>query len=148
MVRKLPRRLVALSASAVAAIYLAGLVSTQPVAATVAATAAPPVATSAATAVAYADGLYSGTGTSRFGNVTVLVTVSRGQIASVQITKVTTSFPASRIASLPAAVVVGQSANVNVVSGATYSSTAFKQAVQLALAQAQAAATTASTQGS
>ena len=98
-------------------------------------------------ATTYADGTYSGTGTSRFGNVTVSVTVSGGKITNVQITKVTTSFPESRIASLPAAVVASQSASVNVVSGATYSSTAFEQAVQQALSQAQAANTTTTTQG-
>ena len=50
----------------------------------------------------------------------------------------TTSYPVSRIASLPSAVVKAQSANVNVISGATYSSQAFKQAVQQALTQASA----------
>jgi uncharacterized protein with FMN-binding domain len=161
MATKLPRRLVALGASAVASIYLAGLVSTQPAAATVAAAAATPVAAASSSGAAptstpsvvvgasasatstaattYAAGTYSGTGTSRFGNVTVSVTVSGSNITNVQITKVTTSFPESRIASLPAAVVAGQTANVNVVSGATYSSSAFKQAVQAALTQAQAA---------
>jgi uncharacterized protein with FMN-binding domain len=173
MPKKLPARLVALSASAVATIYLAGLISTQPAAASVAAAAATPVApastsvstlTSAPAVVvgasatattvaaststaAYADGTYSGTGTSRFGNVTVSVTVSGGTITNVQITNVTTSFPESRIASLPAAVVASQSASVNVVSGATYSSTAFKQAVQLALTQAQAATSSTTPQG-
>jgi uncharacterized protein with FMN-binding domain len=68
----------------------------------------------------------------------VSVNVSGGQIANVQITRVTTSYPVSRIASLPAAVIKAQSASVNAVSGATYSSQAFKQAVQQALAQASA----------
>jgi uncharacterized protein with FMN-binding domain len=87
----------------------------------------------------YADGTYSATGTSQLGNVTVSVTIANDKISNVQITKVTTKFPMSRIASLPAAVVQSQSANVNVISGATYSSQAFKQAVQQALSQAQAA---------
>jgi uncharacterized protein with FMN-binding domain len=93
-------------------------------------------ATATATATSYADGTYTGTGSSRFGNVTVSVTTSGGVITNVQITKVTTSYPVSRIASLPAQVVQHQTANVNVVSGATYSSQAFKQAVQQALSQA------------
>jgi uncharacterized protein with FMN-binding domain len=168
MAKKLRGRLVALSASAVATIYLAGLVSTQPAAATVAAgspvtslsttastllstspvvVGASAASTTSTPTTAYADGTYSGTGTSRFGNVNVSVTVSSGKVTNVQITSVTTSFPESRIASLPAAVVASQSANVNVVSGATYSSTAFKQAVQQALSQAQAANTTATIQG-
>jgi uncharacterized protein with FMN-binding domain len=173
MARKMPRRLVALSASAVASIYAAGLLATQPAALSVAAAAAAPepavvasptpsavsapvvvvgatsttapivAPTAIATAVtanqstsAYANGTYSGTGSSRFGNVSVSVTVSNGKISNVQITKVTTSFPMSRIASLPGQVVKNQTANVNVVTGATYSSQAFKQAVQTALAQA------------
>src|SRR5438093_2563988 len=157
MAKKMPGRLVALSASAVAAIYLAGLVSTQPAAdsvtvasagatstpvlvAAVAATAMPVVAPTgvpataatplpAATATAttssaagpstYANGTFSGSGTSRFGNVNVSVSVSNGKIANVQITSVTTKYPASRIASLPGQVVQNQTANVNVVTGAT-----------------------------
>jgi uncharacterized protein with FMN-binding domain len=77
--------------------------------------------------------------------VTASVTIAGGSISNVQITKVTTKYPMSRIASLPAQVVKNQSANVNVISGATYSSQAFKQAVQTALAQAQAANSAKST---
>ena len=190
MSRRMPRRLVALSASAVTAIYAAGLLSTHAAAdsvsaaalatqtpvsvatqvstvatpttalpvvvtptttgaasATATATSAPkaPTATSTATSTssasvssAYTDGTYTGTGTSRFGDVTVSVTTSAGKITNVQITRVTTKYPASRIASLPAQVVQAQTASVNVVTGATYSSQAFKQAVQQALLQAVA----------
>jgi len=174
MAKKMPGRLVALSASAVATIYLAGLVSTQPAAQQVAAAALAPAETavvapvapslassvvlapaavatatsattqtgaSSTTSGAYANGTYSGTGTSRFGTVSVSVTIAGGSISNVQVTRVTTSYPASRIASLPAQVVQQQSASVNAVTGATYSSQAFKQAVQQALAQAQAANT-------
>ena len=179
MPKHMPGRLVALSASTVATIYVAGLLSTRAAAESLAATSAAsataspaltstattpaspaalvvgasgtaaatttPVATAtvAASTSGYADGTYTGTGTSRFGNVTVSITTSSGKITNVQITKVTTSFPVSRIASLPAQVVQNQTANVNVVTGATYSSQAFKQAVQQALAQAQAAPSTA-----
>jgi uncharacterized protein with FMN-binding domain len=138
MAKKMPGRLVALSASAVAVIYLAGLGSTQPIVTGAAVASAAPiaVATTVASTNAYADGTYSGTGTSRFGNVNVSVNIAGGQISNVQITSVTTSYPASRIASLPGQVVRNQTASVNVVSGATYSSQAFKQAVQQALAQA------------
>jgi uncharacterized protein with FMN-binding domain len=166
MARRMPGRLVALSASAVAAIYVAGLLSTQPAAQSVAEAAAAPLtavttpasalatdsslpavvvgaASSSTTANAtstYADGTYAATGTSALGNVTVSLGIAGGTISNVQITKVTTKFPMSRIASLPSQVVQKQSASVNVVTGATYSSQAFKQAVQLALAQAQTAA--------
>jgi uncharacterized protein with FMN-binding domain len=69
--------------------------------------------------------------------VSVSVTVQGGRIANVAITKVTTSYPGSRIAGLPAKVVASQSAQVDRVSGATYSTVAFQTAVQQALAQAQ-----------
>jgi uncharacterized protein with FMN-binding domain len=92
--------------------------------------------TTSATTAAYRDGTYTGTGTSRFGNITVAVTIQDGAISGVTLTKVTTSYPASRIASLPGQVVARQSANVQLVSGATYSSQAFKTAVAQALAQA------------
>ncbi|HEY2596297.1 MAG TPA: FMN-binding protein [Chloroflexota bacterium] len=182
MARKMPGRLVALSASAVATIYVAGLLSTQSAAQSVANAAAPfAVTTSGSTAATdtsapgvvvgassssstststststsqsttsstgYTNGTYSATGNSALGSVTVSLTVAGGKISNVQITRVTTKFPMSRIASLPAQVVSKQSANVNGVSGATYSSQAFKQAVQLALTQAQAAPATAATAG-
>jgi uncharacterized protein with FMN-binding domain len=174
MPKKMPRRLVALSASAVAAVYFAGLLSTATAADTlsgstvsaagvatstptvvVGATATPiPVPTSTSTPAStstgasktgYADGTYSGTGSGRFGSVTVSVTTSGGAIGNVQITKVSTTFPVSQIASLPAQVVQTQSTNVNAVSGATASSQAFKQAMQQALAVALAANKTAAT---
>jgi uncharacterized protein with FMN-binding domain len=201
--KKMPKRLVALSSSAIASIYFAGLLSTRAAADGLAgeATAPTPVATPAesgggaaavapsvvvgaqaprrgrapssapaprtpaqtapapstpaqttpaastpststvtppSTTTTYKDGAYSGTGSSRFGTVSVSVNIAGGQIANVQISRVTTSYPVSRIASLPSAVVKAQSANVNVISGATYSSQAFKQAVQQALSQASA----------
>jgi uncharacterized protein with FMN-binding domain len=70
--------------------------------------------------------------------VTVSDSLSGGKIANVQITSATTKYPVSRIASLPGLVVQGQTASVSSITGATYSSQAFKQAVQLALAQAAA----------
>ena len=188
MARKMPRRLVALSSSAVAAIYFAGFVATRaadagiasgvaqatatPSPATVAATSAPtattapsaptavvsasaPAATTTATAATttaatttatattatasgYADGTYTGTGTSRRGNVTVSVTVAGGQIANVTISNITTQYPVSRIASLPAQVISRQSGQVDNISGATYSAQAFRTAVQQALGKATA----------
>jgi uncharacterized protein with FMN-binding domain len=103
---------------------------------------AAPVATTVATAAsaastgAYKDGTYSGTGSSRLGDITVAVTVQGGQIAAVRITGSTTHYPTSRISQLPGEVVAAQSTNIKLVSGATYSSQAFKQAVTQALAQA------------
>ena len=93
--------------------------------------------TAAATG-AYRDGTYTGTGNSRRGSVQVSVTIQSGRIASVNIGRVSTEYPASDIARLPNEVVSRQSAQVDVVSGATFSSIAFRGAVQQALQQAQA----------
>lgn len=144
----MPRRLVALSSSAIAAIYFAGFAATRAADAGVAsaATTVPTLATTPAassssgapTASPYTDGTYTGTGTSRRGNVTVSVTISGGRISNVDLTKVATEYPASAIASLPAQVVATQSAQVNGTSGATYSAQAFRGAVQAALQQALA----------
>ena len=189
MAKKMPRKLVALSSSAIAAIYLAGFVytrgadaglaafatsvptsvsaspsatTTSPAAATstaavptptpvvtstavstsTAVATATPTSTAASTTAAYRDGTYIGSGTSRRGNVNVSVTIQSGRIANVTISSVTTQYPVSRIASLPAQVVARQSGQVDNVSGATYSAQAFRTAVQQALAQAAPAATT------
>ncbi len=175
-----PRSLVALSVSAVAAIYVAGFVSTQaadtslsgsvtsaPAAVTapvvpnrglapsVAPTPATPrgttqPASTAATRTGYRDGTYRGTGTSRRGNVSVSLTVQGGKISNVSITGATTQYPLSSIARLPDQVVSRQSAQVDRVSGATFSAMAFQGAVQQALAQAQStqAGTTAQSSSS
>ena len=173
MAKKIPRRLVALSSSAIATIYFAGLLSTRAAAEGMSAmasvqTATDPTATTttaavptavptvvvgasatatptATTSTGYKDGTYTGTGSGRFGSITVSLTTLAGKITNVQITKVATTFPVSQIASLPAQVVQSQSSSVNAVTGATASSQAFKQAVQQALVQAAAATSTTAT---
>jgi len=68
----------------------------------------------------------------------VSVSIQGGRIANVTISSVTTQYPVSRIAALPAQVVARQSGQVDNVSGATYSAQAFSLAVQAALSQASA----------
>jgi uncharacterized protein with FMN-binding domain len=154
---RMHRGLVALSASAVAAIYMAGYLRTQaadasigaatdvaPTAVTVA--AAPPAPSATATvqpvivqrSAQYKDGTFTGQGTSRRGDVWVQVQVQGGQIANVTITRSTLQYPLRDIANLPQQVVAKQSAQVDNVSRATYSSQAFKGAVAQALASAKA----------
>jgi uncharacterized protein with FMN-binding domain len=166
------RGVVALSASAIAAIYMAGYLRTQSAdasigAAAVALTASPAVATNplgAAPTVqptspavqrigppptappaptvsqqaqaALKDGTFSGQGSSRRGDVWVSVEVQSGHIANVTITRSTLQYPLRDIAGLPAQVVQRQSPQVDIVSRATYSSQAFKQAVSQALSKA------------
>ena len=166
------RGLAALSASAVAAIYLAGFVRTEPAdaglspvatetpvattpaptptavastaaparAAPASATPAPATATPASqTTSGYKDGTYTGQGTSRRGDVWVQVQVMAGRIANVTITRSTLQYPLRDIAGLPQQVVQRQTAQVDLVSRATYSSMAFRGAVSQALASATAA---------
>ena len=84
------------------------------------------------------DGTYSGVGTSRRGNVQVSLSVQSGRISSVNITGATTEYPTRDLANLPGQVVSRQSSQIDIVSGATYSSLAFRGAVQQALQKAQA----------
>ena len=157
--KKMPRGLVALSSSAIATIYFAGFVATRSADAGLAAAAAagatapavessasppassptavtPVISAGSAGTAAYQDGTYTGQGTSRRGGVSVSVTIQSGRIQNVTITASNTEYPVSRIASLPAQVVSRQSAQINAITGATYSSQAFQQAVQQALAKA------------
>jgi uncharacterized protein with FMN-binding domain len=106
-----------------------------------AATKAPALATSTpATTALYKDGTYSGTGTSRHGNISASVVVQGGKIVSAAITQCGTRYPCSDIAALPGEVVSRQSATVDYVSGATDSSQAYRGAIQNALAKAKAGA--------
>jgi uncharacterized protein with FMN-binding domain len=186
---RMHRGLVALSASAVAAIYMAGYLRTQaadasidaasvptlaarqsaPVAAAAPSLPPPPTvapvprtspgqrqvpaapgaaqpstppggaapATSSQAPAPYRDGTYTGQGTSRRGDVWVSLQVQGGRIANVSITRSTLQYPLRDIASLPSEVVQRQSAQVDIVSRATYSSMAFRGAVTQALAAAR-----------
>ena len=101
-----------------------------------AATAPQPSASTSAANPTYVDGTYTGQGTSRRGDVWVSVTVQGGHITSVDITRSTLQYPLRDIANLPSQVVQRQSAQVDTVSRATYSSQAFRAAVSQALAKA------------
>jgi uncharacterized protein with FMN-binding domain len=184
-VNRMHRGLVALSASAVAAVYMAGYLRTQSADASLGAAAvqtpqsiavaaapasAPTVAPrgdisiqrgiplasrsqaptqpavappsvaqtggTSANSAGLKDGTYAGQGSSRRGDVWVNVLVQAGRIANVTITRSTLQYPLRDIAGLPAQVVQRQSAQVDIVSRATYSSQAFRGAVSQALSKA------------
>jgi uncharacterized protein with FMN-binding domain len=175
--KRMHRGLVALSASAIATVYLAGYVRTQSADANIGAAALPTLAPSPNAAIAIAaapaatatsvapvpptvqrstatptsvptpvpstassgalkDGTYTGQGSSRRGDVWVNVDVHSGRIATVTITRSTLQYPLRDIAGLPDQVVQRQSAQVDIVSRATYSSQAFRTAVSQALSKA------------
>ena len=125
-----------LSASAVMGVYAAGYVLTEPGASLLEQAA---ITTPTATPVpgSLRDGTYLGAGQSRFGDVYVTVAIAQGRITQVWINAVTTTFPSQAIDGLRDQVVARQSAAVDLVSGATASSSAFVQAIQAALRQAQ-----------
>lgn len=113
--------------------------SPTPAATTTARPALSPTPTTAQAAQgAYKDGTSIGEGNSRRGGFDVAVTIQGGRITNVQITRAFTEYPASRVSALPGQVVARQSAKVDRVTGATYSTQAFQQAVAEALAQAAA----------
>lgn len=135
--------IVALSSAAIIAVYAAGYSHTTSAAASIAPTAVvasvaiTPTTTDAS--ATYKDGTYTGSGTSKHGGVTVAVVIKNGVITSATITASNTRYPIARIAALPGEVVAAQSAGIDLVSGATDSSTAFQTAVASALALAKAA---------
>lgn len=83
------------------------------------------------------DGVYSGWGTSRHGDIQATVEIKDGRIVSATITQCRTRYPCSDVAALPGQVVRRQSPEVDIVSGATHSSDAFYYAVVDALSKAK-----------
>ena len=88
---------------------------------------------------AYRNGAYTGAGVGYNGRMTVSVTIEDGRIADIQVTSSVDDAPYFNKAAgaiLPA-VLEAQSAGVDAVSGATYSSAGLKDAIADALADAQ-----------
>ncbi|WP_235549172.1 MULTISPECIES: FMN-binding protein [unclassified Paenibacillus] len=85
----------------------------------------------------YKEGTYTGTGSNRRGSIQVAVTIKSDKITDVEISHFAMHYTIDDVAGLPQEVVQKQSAQVRNVSGATYSTQAFKDAVQDALSQAR-----------
>lgn len=88
----------------------------------------------------YKDGTYFGSAAGFGGNIQVAVTVKSGKIAGIQIVSAAGETPSylSKASSLLQKMVAAQSPNVDVVSGATYSSNGIINATIAALKQAGA----------
>ena len=98
----------------------------------------PPVSADTSTADApLKDGVYSGYGRSRHGDIEATVAIKNGKITEAFISQCLTQYSCSWIAALPPQVVVRQSAEVDYVSGATQSTNAFYYAVVAALKKAK-----------
>lgn len=153
---KMDKKWVVLCSTAVAAVYAAGFYATEAQAIKMDTPQAPKVSiqtkntttikkpavtVAAATKTVqpkqmYKDGTFTGTGMNRRGEMDVAVTLKQDKITDVQISNWGMHYSESDITALPGEVVQRQNANVDFVSGATYSSQAFADAVQDALNQA------------
>ena len=82
-----------------------------------------------------ADGVYEGTGAGLNGQIKVSVTVSGGKITEVKVLEhsETAGISDPAIEKIPAAIVEAQSADVDIVSGATFTSKGIIEAVKNAL---------------
>ena len=88
-------------------------------------------------AAAYKDGTYYGTGTGFGGTLKVKVVISGGKITSIEVVENhDDSSYLNRAKALIGNIISSQSTNVDVISGATYSSNGIKSAVRDALRQA------------
>jgi uncharacterized protein with FMN-binding domain len=85
----------------------------------------------------FKDGIYSGWGTSRHGDIQASVEIKDGKIIRAYIAQCLTRYSCSWVSALPPEVVQRQSPEVDVVSGATESSNAFYYAIVEALKQAK-----------
>jgi uncharacterized protein with FMN-binding domain len=85
----------------------------------------------------YKDGIFSGTGSNRRGSIQVAVTIKNDKITDVEISNFAMHYSERDVVGLPDEVLQNQSAQVDNVSGATYSTQAFEDAIQEALFQAQ-----------
>jgi uncharacterized protein with FMN-binding domain len=157
--KKLDKKWVLLCSTAIAAVYGAGYYTTE----TQAAVGQPPIqhiATNVQTnhnllqgksentskaiskptnkpSSLYKNGTFTGTGMNRRGSIDVAVTIKNDKITNVEISNFAMHYSERDVVGLPDEVLQKQSAQVMNVSGATYSTQAFEDAVQEALDQAQ-----------
>lgn len=148
--KKMDKKWVLLCSTAIAAVYTAGYFTTETQAANgqlkpyTASYVQPNSPTSNQTDVSggqtqsrFKDGTYTGMGMNRRGSIEVQVTIQNDQITDVEISNFAMHYSERDVVGLPDEVLQNQSAEVQNVSGATYSTEAFQDAVQEALNQAQ-----------
>jgi uncharacterized protein with FMN-binding domain len=158
--KKMDKKWVVLCSTAVAAVYAAGYFSTETQAAlgqqphhienkvqtSMNNTMASSPQSSTGTKVSnkqtnklFKDGTFTGSGWNRRGSIDVQVTIKNDKITNVEISNFGMHYSEDDVVGLPDEVVQKQSAQVMNVSGATYSTQAFEDAVQQALDQAKSA---------
>ena len=148
--KRMDKKWVILCSTAIAAVYSAGFVTTESQAninqpnqhvannfQTNSSTFNQSTGSSIQTNTLYKDGTFTGTGMNRRGSIEVQVTIHNDKITDVEISDFAMHYSESDIVGLPDEVLQNQSAQVQNVSGATYSTEAFQDAIQDALDQAQ-----------
>jgi uncharacterized protein with FMN-binding domain len=85
----------------------------------------------------YKEGTFTGSGSNRRGSIEVTVTIKNDKITDVEISDFAMHYSINDVVGLPDEALQNQSAHVDNVSGATYSTRAFEDAMQDALSQAQ-----------
>ncbi|MDO7906277.1 FMN-binding protein [Paenibacillus sp. JX-17] len=85
----------------------------------------------------YQDGTFTGLGMNRRGSIEVTIKISKDKITDVVISNYGMHYSMSDVADLPAEVIQQQNTSLTNVSGATYSTEAFTDAVNDALAKAR-----------
>jgi uncharacterized protein with FMN-binding domain len=147
--KKKDKKWVILCSTAVAAVYAAGLYSTESQAA-IGQTIQHHVShvqtnndsqggndvSTSPTNQLYKNGTFTGSGWNRRGSIDVQVTIKNDKITDVEISNFAMHYSESDVVGLPDEVLQNQNAQVTNVSGATYSVEAFQEAVQQALDQA------------
>ncbi|WML49045.1 FMN-binding protein [Neobacillus sp. PS3-34] len=144
---KMDKKWVILCSTAVAGVYAAGFFSTETQATKLETQQHAQIsmqtnggnssAVSTKTKQLYKDGTFTGTGMNRRGSIEVAVTIKNDKITDVEISNFAMHYSEDDIVGLPDEVLQTQSAQVMNVSGATYSTQAFEDAVQEALYQRQ-----------
>jgi uncharacterized protein with FMN-binding domain len=137
---KMNKKWVVLCSTAVAAVYASGYFTTE----TQASIKLPSQHTqvniqsnNSQTNKLYNDGTFTGMGSNRRGSIQVAVTIKNDKITDVEISNFAMHYSESDVVGMPEEVLQKQSAQVMNVSGATYSTQAFEDAVQDALSQAE-----------
>ncbi|NOU86041.1 FMN-binding protein [Paenibacillus sp. LMG 31460] len=136
---KMNKKWVALCSTAIGAIYAAGYFATETKATIQQPQQQVQVTQTKSSQInrLYKEGTYLGTGSNRRGSIQVAVTIKSDKITDVEISHFAMHYTIDDVVGLPQEVMQKQSAQVRNVSGATYSTQAFKDAVQDALSQAR-----------
>ena len=136
---KMNKKWVALCSTAIGAIYAAGYFATETQATIQQPQQQVQVTQTKSSQInrLYKEGTYMGSGSNRRGSIQVAITIKSDKITDVEISHFAMHYTIDDVVGLPQEVVQKQSAQVRNVSGATYSTQAFKDAIQDALSQAR-----------